>query len=150
MLQLNFEITHQHINRVDTEKPVADSKHYLYAHFDFLTKEWENKVVTAIFTKDEHSYHMLLDATHDCLVPWEVIKEGNFYVSCFCDDLITVNKSRVFIRPSGYVEDGENTEPPTPNIYDQLTQQFGELRTYTEYAVKNIDGGLFTDWENEG
>lgn len=150
MLQLRFEVTHQHINRVDTEKPVSDSKYYLYAHFDFLTDDWEGKIVTAVFTKDEHSYHVLLDASYDCLVPWEVISAGDFYVSCFASDLITVSKARVYVAQSGYVENGENTEPPTPNIYDQLIEQFGELRAWTENAVKNIDGGNFTDWENEG
>ena len=40
--QLKFEITNQLINRVDTFKPVADSKNYLTAHFDFLTDEWTN------------------------------------------------------------------------------------------------------------
>ena len=56
----------------------------------------------------------------------------------------------LYVAQSGYVEDGENTEPPTPNIYDQLIEQFGELRIWTENAVKNVDGGNFTDWENEG
>ena len=154
LLELNFQITHQHINRVDTEKPVADSKNYLYAHFDFLTEEWENKVVTAIFTKGDDSYYMLIDIDGDCLVPWEVISEGNVYVSCFTGELITVNKSRVYIRKSGYVEDANNSQEPTPNIYEQLTSQFGQLANQFEklkddinYAVENIDGGLFTDWE---
>lgn len=107
MLQLRFEVTHQHINRVDTEKPVSDSKHYLYAHFDFLTDDWEGKVVTAIFNKEEHSYHVLLDASYECLVPEEVISAGEFYVSCFADDLITTDLSRVCVYQSGYTEVGE-------------------------------------------
>lgn len=141
--QLRFEITNQLINRVDTFKPVADSKNYLTAHFDFLTDEWTN-TVTAIFTRGDKSYSMLLDNDNNCLVPWELIEEGgDIYVSCFCDDLITTSTSRIFIADSGYIEETENSEPPTPNIYDQLTGQFNQLKE----DLLILDGGNFLDWE---
>lgn len=141
--QLKFEVTNQLINRVDTFKPVADSKNYLTAHFDFLTDEWEG-AVTAIFTRDDKSYSMLLDNDNNCLVPWELIEEGgDIYVSCFCDNLVTTNKSRVFIADSGYLEETENSNPPTPNIYDQIIAQFNQLRT----DLSVLDGGNFLDWE---
>ena len=47
MRQLLFEIKHQHIARQDTFEPVAYSRNYLYAHFDFLTEEWEDGISTA-------------------------------------------------------------------------------------------------------
>lgn len=149
MLKLRFEVKNQFINRVDKMQPSADSKYYLYAHFDFLTEEWKGKVITAIFTKDEKSYMMLVDIDGDCEIPHEVIKEGNFYVSVFADTLITTNKSRVYVEPSGYVEVAENSEPPTPNIYNQLITMFGELRDEVNHKLDNIDGGLFTDWGDE-
>ena len=149
MLKLRFEVKHQFINRVDKEQPSADSKYYLYAHFDFLTDEWNGKVATAIFTKDGASYMMLVDADGDCEVPHEVIKAGNFFVSIFTNNLVTTNNSRVYVEPTGYVEDAENSEPPTPNIYNQLSTAFGELRDEVHYRLDNIDGGLFTDWEEK-
>lgn len=149
MLKLRFEVSNQFINRVDKEQPASDSKYYLYAHFNFLTDAWKNKIVTAVFTKDEESYKMLVDIDGDCEVPHEVIKEGDFYVSVFAGELITTNKSRVYVEASGYVEDAENSELPTPNIYNQLTTAFGELRDYVTDKVDNVDGGLFTDWEEE-
>lgn len=149
MMTLKFEIFKQFINRVDELDPVADSQNYLAAHFDFLTEEWQDKVPTAIFTKDGKSYYQLLDVDGDCMIPTEAVKKGDVYVSVFAGDLITTNESRVHIRESGYVSDGENTEEPTPNIYNQLTTQFGELRDEVHYRLDNIDGGLFTDWEKE-
>lgn len=149
MMTLKFEVFKQFINRVDKEQPSADSQYYLYAHFNFLTEDWKDKVVTAVFTKNEKSYMMLVDIDGDCEVPHEVIKEGNFYVSVFADTLITTNNSRVYVEPTGYVEDAENSEPPTPNIYNQLSTAFGELRDEVHYRLDNIDGGLFTDWEEE-
>ena len=152
MLKLRFEVKNQFINRVDKIQPSADSQYYLYAHFNFLTEDWKGKVITAVFTKDEKSYMMLVDIDGDCEVPHEVIKEGNFYVSVFADTLITTNNSRVYVEPTGYVEDVENSEPPTPNIYNQLSTAFGELRDEVSQIrdkIDNIDGGLFTDWEEE-
>jgi hypothetical protein len=140
--QLRFEITNQLINRIDTFKPVADSKNYLTAHFDFLTDEWTN-TVTVIFTRGDESYSVLLDSDNNCLVPWELIEEGgDIYVSCFCDDLITTSTSRIFIADSGYIEETENSEPPTPNIYDQLTGQFNQLKE----DLLILDDGTFSDW----
>ena len=113
--QLYFEIKNQTINRVDTFKPVANSKNYLTAHFDFLTDEWDD-TVTAIFTKGDLAYSVLLDTNNECLVPWELLtEEGDIYVSCFCGDLITTGKSRIFIAESGYTEETENSEPSTPS-----------------------------------
>lgn len=149
MMTLKFEVFKQFINRVDKEQPSADSQYYLYAHFNFLTEDWKGKVITAVFTKDEKSHMMLVDIDGDCEVPHEVIKEGNFYVSVFADTLITTNNSRVYVEPTGYVEDAENSEPPTPNIYNQLSTAFGELRDEVHYRLDNIDGGLFTDWGDE-
>ena len=149
MMQLSFELNKQFINRTDSEDPVADSQHYLYAHFDFVTEEWQNKVVTAIFTKDDKSYFQLLDTDGDCAVPSEVIKEGHVYVSAFANNLVTANQSRVYIKKSGYVSDGENTDV-TPNIYNQIVSQLNEMRVDIfdmKDKIENIDGGLFTDWE---
>lgn len=119
MPQLLFEITHQTINRIDTFKPVAGSKNYLGAHFDFLTDEWSG-TATAIFTKGEESYEMLLDGNNDCLVPWELIEEGgDVFVSCFCGDLITTNNSRVFIAETGYLRRGSGEHTTTDPEYIQ-------------------------------
>ena len=156
-IQLTFEVTNQLIHRTDKFKPVADSKNYLYAHFDFLTEEWENKIVTAIFTKNEESYIMLLDSNYTCLVPWEVIQDGgDVYVSVFSGELITTNSSRVTIIKSGYVEDAENSEEPTPNIYEQIIASFENLSddvSELETDISNlrqdllvIDGGTIEDW----
>ena len=118
MPQLLFEVTHQTVNRIDTFKPVAGSKNYLSAHFDFLTDEW-NDTVTAIFTKGEDVYEMLLDNDNNCLVPWELIVEGgDIFVSCFCGDLITTNNSRIFIAETGYLRrgSGEQSSADTEHI----------------------------------
>ena len=142
MAQLQFEITNQHIKRTDTFEPVAKSQNYLYAKFTFLTDEWTG-LVTALFKTESSVYEMLLDENNECLVPWEVLtSEGNIYVSIFAGDLVTTNQSRVHIIESGYTEDAESSEDPTPSIYEQLLAKYDELNE----KIANIDGGLFTDW----
>ena len=133
--QLHFEVKHQIITRIDKFQPVADSKNYLYAHFDFLTDDW-NGVITVIFTKNDISYQMVLNENNECGVPWELLtEEGNIYVSCFCGDLVTTSNSRIYIRESGYVEDSENTEPPTENIYNQLVE---DINTFKENIIQEF------------
>ena len=149
MITLEFNVTNQFINRIDTEHPVENSQEYLYAQFNFLTDDWENKTVTAIFTKGNAAYYQLLDENMQCVVPNEVNKSGNFYVSVFAENLITTNSSRVYVQKSNYTEDGENTEPPTPNIYNQILAQFTALRQFVAESLENVDGGLFTDWQDE-
>lgn len=144
MLQLFFEITNQKINRVDTFKPVAKSLNYLYAHFDFLTSEWDNLTKTAIFQYNDNSIEVILDEDDNCLVPWETLQEeGDVYVSVFAGNLITVNESRVHIYESGYSSDLESAQDPTPSVYAQLLEKMDSI----EQNHNNIDGGLFTDWK---
>ena len=141
MPQLLFEVTHQTINRIDTFKPVAGSKNYLSAHFDFLTDEWKDLTKTAIFKYNDTNIEMILDENDDCLVPWESIKNaGIIYVSVFAGSLITVNQSVAHIYESGYTDDLESETEPTPSVYAQLLAKLDELQHH-------IDGGLFTDWK---
>ena len=149
MAQLQFEVIHQIINRTDTFKPVADSRNYLKAHFTFLTDEWTG-IITAVFTKGDVSYNMLLDTNNECYVPWELLTEtGDIYVSCFCSNLITASCSRVTIFESGYTDEGENTEPPTPNIYEQLILYINNWQQSLLENLSIIDGGTFDDWKTE-
>lgn len=144
--QLTFEITNQLIRRTDKFKPIADSKNYLYAHFDFLTEEWEGKIGTAIFTKSDKSYTMLLDTENNCLVPWELLVDGgDIYVSVFSGELITTNSSRITVGKSGYIETTENSEAPTPNIYAQIITSIEDLRQ----DLLVLDGGTTEDWIKE-
>lgn len=146
--QLQFEVHDQIIQRVDNFKPATDTQNYLRAHFNFLTDEWSG-VITAIFAKDDAAYAVILDENNECLVPWELlVDKGEIYVSCFCGELVTTVKSRVTILESGYIEDADNTEPPTPNIYEQIITYFNNFKTQLMEDLSVIDGGSF-DWDEE-
>lgn len=159
---LRFTVSNQTIKRIDTFEPVARSVDYLYAHFDFLTREWDNSIKTAIFTSDNTSYEMILDENGNCKVPWESLQIDSasyIRVSVFGtgESLVTVNTASVFVRKSGYSDDLESSQDPTPGVYAQIlsmvqetkdlvTEKAEEIEAYVDEKVANIDGGLFTDW----
>lgn len=140
MAQLSFSVSNQLITRKDSFKPVAKSKNYLYAAFEFLTEEWTG-YKTAIFRNPDGAYEVILDGNDECLVPWEILDSeyGEFYVSVFCGDLVTANKARVRLYASGYGDDLESSQDPTPSVYAQILEALDD-------AKHNVDGGLFTDW----
>ena len=141
MEQLQFYVSNQMIRRTDRFKVVSDSRNYLYAKFTFGTDEWKNKTITAIFKSPDTAYEVILDENNTCLVPWEVLQKPyqGFYVSCFAGDLITVNTAQVVVIESGYEDDLESSQPPTPSVYEQILERLDDVK-------HNIDGGLFTDW----
>lgn len=162
--QLQFSVSNQTITRTDDFNAVAESIDYLYAQFTFLTDEWSGRNVTAQFRSDKSSktYEYLLDEENKCLVPWESLNlqgGGYIYVSVFTGALITTNRAKVFIAPSGYDEEAESSTPPTPSIYAQILDKLDEIeqnistqiesvREYIDQQVANIDGGQFTDWQD--
>lgn len=138
--QLQFYVNNQIITRTDDFRPVTDSVNYLRAKFNFVTDEWTGLTKTAIFKgSDNVPYEVILDTDNECDVPWEVLKteDGYITVSVFAGDLITANKVKVFVAASGYDPNAESSQPPTPSVYEQILDK-----------LQNIDGGLFTDWND--
>ena len=140
---LNFELNGQFISRKYNLTPVAKSRNYFYAHFDFLTPEWSG-IKTALFTRGNDRRSVMVDENGDCLIPWEFFdtdSETIGRVSVYCGDLMTANEAYVRILRSGY-GDSDASEPPTPNIYEQLLEQLDKIN-----SVTMISGGTFSDWK---
>lgn len=113
---LKFSVCNQHISSDDI-CVVADSRNYLMALFEF-DPTWEGVIKTAVFSNGDNVYNMLL--TDDmCRVPAEVVCGDGFFVSVFGGDLITADKVKVSVTPSGMVE-GIAPPEPTPSVYDQM------------------------------
>ncbi len=139
-MQLEFNIKNQSISRVDNHEVVADSKNYLRAHFSF-SNDWDDVNKTAVFKHGEDVYNVILidDA---CLVPHEVIKANYFTVSVFGGDLITVDKSDVFVCACG-LEEGQTPSEPTPDVYAQILNVATEAEKTAQSVREDADAGLF-------
>ena len=116
---LKFTVNNQRILTADTSV-VADSRNYLLAHFSF-DESWENAEKTAVFSKGDEVYNVLI-IDDMCRIPAEVIKADAFYVSVFGGDLITADKVRIEVIPSGLLE-GVSPPVPTEDIYNQLVER---------------------------
>ena len=141
MAQLVFEIKNQWISRTDTFKPVAKSKNYLYAQFNFLTDEWVG-VPTAIFRNKTSAYEQIIGQDGTCLVPWEVIDvegDSEIFVSVFCGDLVTANKARVHVYDTGYGDDLESDTPPTPSVYEQILNRMAGIEEDMDDATQRAE-----------
>lgn len=132
MAQLQFKVRNQMIIRSDHFRTVAKSQNYLYAEFSFLTDEWAG-IKTAIFRNIDSAYEVLIGDDGTCLVPWEVLdgRYGEFYVSVFCGDLVTANQARVRVYETGYGDDLESSDPPTPSIYEQIINRLSNIEDLT-------------------
>lgn len=113
---IKFAVCNQHIS-TDDICVVADSRNYLLALFEF-DSTWEGVIKTAVFSNGENVYNMLLDDDM-CRIPAEVVCGDGFFVSVFGGDLITADKVKVSVTPSGMVE-GIAPPEPTPSVYDQM------------------------------
>lgn len=137
-MTVSFLLKNQVIRRTDSNTVVAQSKNYLRAKFITLTDDW-NGPITAIFG----GYTVILDENNECVVPWEVLQNpGIVKVSAFCGDLHTASVASMEVKPSGYTE-GQTPEPPTPDVYAQLTQMVQGAVDTANSVQQRADAGEF-------
>lgn len=149
MAQLKFVVKDQSIARIDKFYPVAKSRGFLKAEFEFSQEEW-NGVVTAIFSADYISepIRQIIGEDGTCDVPDAVTEQaGVFFVSVYTSnsgvERITANKAAVHIHETGY---SENTiDPPeTPeDVYDQLVSIASETKQIAQSVRNDADAGKF-------
>lgn len=129
-MTLQFYVTNQSLSLNPSQrglKIASDSRNYLKARFTFQTSEWTRGVLRyALFTYRGNTYKKFLGIepgckSNECYVAPEVIKEGNFTVAVFCDDLITSTVVSIPVESSGYTENIVNQEA-TPTVLEQMNQ----------------------------
>ncbi|MGF6376845.1 hypothetical protein M2140_001923 [Clostridiales Family XIII bacterium PM5-7] len=128
MVNVHFEINGQHASCKEKRILAAGSKNYLNAVFKF-SPEWAGMCKTAIFERNGIKKYQLL-VNDECLIPWEVIKQGGFVCSVVGmmngEVISTVREDAdmeclpfpVLVN-GGYIA-GKTIEPPTEDIYEQI------------------------------
>ena len=129
-MTLQFFVNNQSLSLNPAQSGVriaSDSKNYLKARFTFQTSEWTRGTLRyALFSHSGRTYKKLLGIepgckSNECYVSPEVIKDGVFTVSVFCDDLITSTTVSLPVETSGYTENISNQEA-TPSMLEQMNQ----------------------------
>lgn len=124
-MDLLFNVQNQTITRIDSNPVVADSRNYLHASFTF-SSDWADIDKVAVFWVDLETPYNIAIEDGKCLVPWEVLNTGVFYISVYGGNLITANVCKVKVDKSGYYEGGSGEEP-TPTIYDRINRVIDKL-----------------------
>lgn len=127
----------------------SDSVSYLSAAFLF-SPDWNGLWKAAQFTQNGVTYSVALE-NDMCLVPNE-LREGKAEISVFGQEpggvrRITTPAFPIYIRPSGFVPDGETPIPPTPDLYSQLLDQIhlAEEKIPEKVSQLENDAGYVTE-----
>ena len=96
---IKFKIQNQTLIRLDSFKPVENSKEYLYVNFEF-SEDWDsitNK--RALFTYNDKTYERVIDENNQCNVPYVVIKSSGFNIMVVGqnDDGLLIDTDNPFI-----------------------------------------------------
>lgn len=108
-------------------KVASDSKNYLKAKFIFQTLDWEtDKAKYVLFSHNGKTYKKYLGLEegvkeNECYVSPEVIKEGKFFISVFCEDYVSTNRLAIPVESSGYTENIENYNA-TASVQEQTQE----------------------------
>ena len=142
-MELNFKITNQKLELLESEFIVEKSKNYLYANFEFTTPEYDLLVKTAVFNHSslQNPVYVLLD-NNKCLVPHEVIRAGYIEVSVFAGDMIPTNVVRVAVNST---MQGNAVAPnePTAEVYAQICELAKNACDVAQSVRKDADEGAF-------
>ena len=138
---LKFIINGQTLTRIDTEKPVENSRGYLKAHFALPTEY--SGTISAYFKYNNGTEWVGTPMTVDkltglCDVPSDCIVAGNLYVALQSADTdidIPTNAVKVYIDHSGVPKSLLPSPDGTPNEYQDFVLKHTEVVEKTAIAV---------------
>lgn len=103
--------------------------------FDF-SADWSGLERVAVFRIRRRAWPVLLDDSNECAIPWEALKQAGTYLLCGVYGtregtvvLPTIWCSLGQILPGAAL--GEDTQPPTPDLWRQELAQKGDRLDYT-------------------
>lgn len=140
-----FKVEGQHITPVSDVIITSGSRNYYHAVFEFDVV-WLDLNPKAVFTVGNKSYIMSLNNNnrkYECVIPWEVIdRDTGFYVGTFGGDSLRSDLTFVSVSKGAQVE-GELTQPPTPDWYDNIERLTDEAVNTATEVQQRADNGEF-------
>ena len=129
---MKFLVKQQKIEALEREVIASDQIAFVSVKFVF-DGAWKTLHKVVQFTQCEETYNLVLgiDGT-TCLLPSELhpgaVKMSVFGYDAESDTTLraTTVPVTLHIRPSGFVEDGTTSIPPTPDLYTQLLKKLDE------------------------
>lgn len=97
-----------------------------------FSSDWDGLTKTAVFQAGSYKYSVLLDESNETPIPWEVLQNPRrtLYAGVYGTvggDLVlpTIWASLGTIQEGA--TPGQDTQPPTPTVYEQLLADIGNL-----------------------
>ena len=129
---MKFLVKNQKIEVVEREVLASDQIAFVSVKFVF-DGAWKTLHKVVQFTQCEETYNLVLGTEGTtCLLPAELhpgaVKMSLFGYDAESDTTLRATTAPVtlHIRPSGFVEDGATSIPPTPDLYTQLLKKLDE------------------------
>lgn len=120
---INCMVEHQALD-ISEIQAVEKSQEYLRCHFVFATEDWEGTAKTAYFKNGKYGevYSQILDAEGDCIIPHEALAyEATVYFSVAgVSGDYRITSSIASFYNDATVYGGAASQPPTPDVYEQL------------------------------
>ena len=125
------------------ETITSGSQKAFKAYFNFKCEEWSGLTKRAVFKSGSVTKEVLLETTHICEIPWEVLKEPNarLEIGVYGTDETGVVLPTVWVSAGDIkqgTEQSEESQSPTPDIWEQVTSTIGNPENLKTSAKDNI------------
>ena len=125
------------------ETITSGSQKAFKAYFNFKCEEWSGLTKRAVFKSGSVTKEVLLETTHICEIPWEVLKKPNvrLEIGVYGTDETGVVLPTVWVSAGDIkqgTEQSEESQSPTPDIWEQVTSTIGNPENLKTSAKDNI------------
>lgn len=108
-----------------------------------FSSDWDGLTKTAVFQAGSDKYSVLLDESNEAPIPWEVLQNPRrtLYAGVYGTNgeslvLPTIWTSLGTIQEG--VNPGQDTQPPTPSVYEQILAEIGDLDALATAAKDSL------------
>lgn len=136
-----------HLNVLQRETVTSGSVNVYLVRFDF-NSDWDGLDRTAVFQSGDDKISVVLDASNECQIPWEVLenprrtleagvygtKGGNVVLPTIWASLGTIREGASM---------GANAQPPTPDVYSQILDAANSAEKIAQSVRDDADAGKF-------
>ena len=136
-----------HLNVLQRETVTSGSVNVYLVQFDF-NSDWDGLDRTAVFQAGDDKISVVLDASNECQIPWEVLEnprrtlEAGVYGTKGGDVVLpTIWASLGTIREGASM--GTNAQPPTPDVYSQILDAANSAEKIAQSVRDDADAGKF-------
>ena len=108
-----------------------------------FSSDWDGLTKTAVFQSGSDKYSVLLDESNEAPIPWEVLQNPRrtLYAGVYGTNgeslvLPTIWASLGTIQEGA--NPGQDTQPPTPSVYEQILAKIGDLDALATSAKDSL------------